>query len=253
METVNLIEYHVTNHCNLNCKGCAHFSPIAKPWFADINSFEKDLKQLSSKVEIKQLRLFGGEPLLNDNINDFFVMARNILSSSKISVLSNGILAHNKLKNIIPSMKDNDIVMELTKYPIDVDYKKIKQILNAFNIKVEFENEYGVVKTLRHHVLSHEKKKDNYNCMMVDGESVQLKDGKLYICPIQAYIDIFNEKFNDNFVINKEDFLDIYDENVTGKTIKGFYYKKNGFCDYCRKPIENQKYSLSDRNKSEWT
>ena len=73
------------------------------------------------------------------------------------------------------------------------------------------------------------------------GESVQLKDGKLYICPIQAYIDIFNEKFNDNFVINKEDFLDIYDENVTGKTIKGFYYKKNGFCDYCRKPIENQK------------
>src|SRR5574344_2335578 len=211
MNGIKLIEYHITNHCNLNCKGCAHFAPIAKPWFADIVSFENDIKRLSSKVDIEQLRLFGGEPLLNNDINQFLIVARKILPYSKISILTNGILVYERLQELIPTMLKNNIVMEMTKYPINVDYDKITKILRAVGILVEFENEFGVVKTLRHHILSHDQKDNDYACMMLKGESVQLRNGKLYICPLQAYIDIFNDKFNDNFVVDKKDVLDIYD------------------------------------------
>ena len=36
----NILEIHLVDHCNLNCGGCNHFSPIAKPWFIDPNYFK---------------------------------------------------------------------------------------------------------------------------------------------------------------------------------------------------------------------
>ena len=36
-------EVHITDHCNLNCKGCAHFSNLCKPTFADLDEFEADM------------------------------------------------------------------------------------------------------------------------------------------------------------------------------------------------------------------
>lgn len=37
----------VTEHCNLNCKGCGSFVPLAKPYYIDITELDKDLKKLS--------------------------------------------------------------------------------------------------------------------------------------------------------------------------------------------------------------
>lgn len=36
----------IVDHCNLNCKCCGHFSPLAPKGFLDINTFERDLKRL---------------------------------------------------------------------------------------------------------------------------------------------------------------------------------------------------------------
>ena len=30
----------IVDHCNLNCKGCGHFSPLASKSFLDIETFE---------------------------------------------------------------------------------------------------------------------------------------------------------------------------------------------------------------------
>ena len=93
LKHIPLIEYHLVNHCNLNCKGCAHFAPLAKPWFADINEFEKDLNQLSSKVIIDKLTLFGGEPLLNNDIfNHYYKTKENMFE------IKHSLFIKNKLK-----------------------------------------------------------------------------------------------------------------------------------------------------------
>ena len=39
--------YHVTDHCNLNCKGCTHFSNIAEKHFADPEAYRRDLDRLT--------------------------------------------------------------------------------------------------------------------------------------------------------------------------------------------------------------
>ena len=35
----------IVDHCNLNCKGCGHFSPLASKSFLDLETFENDLRR----------------------------------------------------------------------------------------------------------------------------------------------------------------------------------------------------------------
>lgn len=40
-------EIALAEHCNLNCAGCDHFSPLAKPEYADLESMTRDFARLS--------------------------------------------------------------------------------------------------------------------------------------------------------------------------------------------------------------
>lgn len=251
MKHVPLIEYHLTNHCNLNCKGCAHFAPLAEPWFADVKQFEKDLNKLTNKVIIDELIMFGGEPLLHPTICDFFEMARKILPHAKICVLTNGVNLLKELPKLKDSLVKNEIIVDITSYPINVNYKMTLKMLKAFGVKYKIYNDLEPIKTLRKHKLSHEKKENTWDCLMINSKSVQLKDGKLYICPIQAYIDIFNKYFNENYEVDESDILTLTDD-TTDDEILNMYYHKNEFCKFCREPIVGNKYSTSKRDKQEW-
>ena len=48
---IRILEYEVTHHCNLKCKGCSHFSPLAEKAFGDFDEFAKDLKQIKTKID----------------------------------------------------------------------------------------------------------------------------------------------------------------------------------------------------------
>lgn len=248
---IPLIEYHLTNHCNLNCKGCAHFAPIAEPWFANINEYKNDMEELSSKVVVDELILFGGEPLLHPNISEFLIESRKMLPNTKISVLTNGLLVLERISELKDVFVQNDVWLDITCYPIDVKYQFMLKLLKAFRVKYRIYNDLEPIKTLRKHTLSHERKENKWDCLMIRSKSVQLKNGKLYICPLQAYIDIFNKFFNEDFAVDDECILDLY--KATDEEIVNMYFRKNSFCEYCREPIEKNKYSTSKKEKREWT
>lgn len=248
---IPLIEYHLTNHCNLNCKGCAHFAPIAEPWFANINEYKNDMEELSSKVVVDELILFGGEPLLHPNISEFLIESRKMLPNTKISVLTNGLLVLERISELKDVFVQNDVWLDITCYPIDVKYQFMLKLLKAFRVKYRIYNDLEPIKTLRKHTLSHERKENKWDCLMIRSKSVQLKKGKLYICPLQAYIDIFNKFFNEDFAVDDECILDLY--KATDEEIVNMYFRKNSFCEYCREPIEKNKYSTSKKEKREWT
>jgi hypothetical protein len=37
------LELHLTDHCNMNCCGCGHFSNVASAWYADPESHNRDM------------------------------------------------------------------------------------------------------------------------------------------------------------------------------------------------------------------
>lgn len=88
------IEYDIVGHCNLNCKGCSHFSNIQKEkQFVELEVFERDIKRLANLFsEIKRIKILGGEPLLHPDFDKFIVSARKILPKARIDIVTNGIL-----------------------------------------------------------------------------------------------------------------------------------------------------------------
>ena len=66
-------DVEVTQHCNLNCKGCDSLAPLAGEEYLTIEECEKDLRRLSevSGGIVEHINILGGEPLLHPYIDQF--------------------------------------------------------------------------------------------------------------------------------------------------------------------------------------
>src|SRR4030067_480702 len=74
---LSYLEVQLVDHCNMNCSGCSHFSPLADKFFADIEQYDRDMKQLRQLVaNIMTFRLLGGEPLLHPHVSMFLDSTR---------------------------------------------------------------------------------------------------------------------------------------------------------------------------------
>ena len=71
------IDIHITDHCNLNCKGCTHFSPLSEEFYLNPVNFRADLARFAALTgaQLGQMFLLGGEPLLHPHLTEFFPMA----------------------------------------------------------------------------------------------------------------------------------------------------------------------------------
>lgn len=126
---IETLDIELVSHCNLNCKSCTHFSPIASKEYLSVKEFEQDLRQLSAILgkRIKCINLLGGEPLLHKEVTLFMKIARKYFGKAKIVLLTNGILLLEQKANFWNTAREQNIVVEVTKYPIDLDYKKIQE------------------------------------------------------------------------------------------------------------------------------
>lgn len=112
------VELHLTDHCNLNCKGCGHFCPIAYEWYADKEDYEKELIQLKKLFSnIKIIRLMGGEPLLHQEIGLFISLTRGYFPQTDLRLVTNGILLNKMHSEFWDVCVENDIQFDLTVYP----------------------------------------------------------------------------------------------------------------------------------------
>lgn len=117
------LDIHVCEHCNLNCKGCNHYSPLAQPSFCDLDSLKQNLNILKVRGLnnlIKSIYLVGGEPLLNPEITEIFRITRAFFPKSIIKVVTNGIcLSRNSQpmpETFWEACRKYDISFDVSKY-----------------------------------------------------------------------------------------------------------------------------------------
>ncbi|MBR6713350.1 MAG: 4Fe-4S cluster-binding domain-containing protein [Selenomonadaceae bacterium] len=69
---ITYLETNLIDSCNLNCKGCTHFSVLFnRKEIYPLETFRRDIRILSSKSDILRFRLLGGEPLLLNNLDKY--------------------------------------------------------------------------------------------------------------------------------------------------------------------------------------
>lgn len=113
------MEYHVTDFCNLKCKGCMHLADHVKELeFAGAESFRMSLMKLAEKFRnISTLRLLGGEPLLCRNLHEYIYAAHEVFPYSQIKVVTNGLLVKNMTHETIEAIRVVGAEIVVTQYP----------------------------------------------------------------------------------------------------------------------------------------
>lgn len=247
------LEIHVVDHCNLNCAGCNHFTPLAKPFFIEVKDFEAQLMLIKEKLPtLKKLILLGGEPCLHPNLYNLCELSRQIFPDIQISVLTNGLELDNVVKNKY-KYKDLNIHFSISKYP--------NQNYNENNIK-EIENVgIGQVFVSRPFFLQTKVdltgSKDPEKTFMFDCHVKKpcftLKDYKIYICPISAHFNNFLNCCPENFSnpVLESDYLNLYD--VTLEKLQQFCYQPKNVCRYCDNHGEFHFWKQASNPKDEYT
>lgn len=205
---------HLCEHCNLNCAGCNNFSPLAKEQFTDIDSFESDFKRLSklSGGDAYRIQLAGGEPLLNPVAIEYAVIARNYFPYARISFITNGLLLKKQREDFFDNCKKYRIDIDMTPYPINLDYEELGSFLEKRGIGWKYQNG-SMVKKMRKEVflLNPDTPKSpathNFlNCYMAN-ECVLLSEGKMMCTKIACahhFIDYFKDECAHMYVSPRE-------------------------------------------------
>ncbi|MBR3622522.1 MAG: glycosyltransferase, partial [Selenomonadaceae bacterium] len=87
------VEMHLSDRCNLNCRGCTHFSPLFHEMGFDKETALTDVRTLARNVShIMDFYFLGGEPFLNKDIASYIRAVRSILPQTRLTVVTNGLL-----------------------------------------------------------------------------------------------------------------------------------------------------------------
>lgn len=116
--TLHYLEFHLTDHCNMNCGGCMHFAPMADRWFADVGRVTADFERLKAIFRtIREVRVMGGEPLLHPECRTFLRIARDAFPTCLLTLVTNGLLLARQPSAFWETCRETHARISLSVYP----------------------------------------------------------------------------------------------------------------------------------------
>ena len=250
-----MFEVQLVEHCNLNCAGCSHFSPVAKPEFVDVEEFRRDFERMGEifSHESKAVYLLGGEPLLHPELNTLLKIVRSNFTSGQIVLVTNGILLLSLGEDFWRLCHDKNIEISVTHYPIKLNTEGIFRTAEKFGVKVELRSEDEKVLFRKDPIDLTGSQNIQESFALCMKHCSTLKHGKFYNCSFTPHVHHFNEAFGQNVAVTKDDYIDIYDE-VSKDFILDFMCKPIPACRYCNMKGVNffTNWHISKREMSEW-
>lgn len=210
------LETQIIDGCNLNCKGCCHFSNLFKTSeIYLLENFQRDVRRISQIYNVASFFLLGGEPLLMKNIDEYIKISRQYFPTSYLGILTNGLLIPSLPQKILDVMRENNVIVHISGYPPTM--KLLDKIKNAFGsnkIPYQFRDATDD-KQFRSFMTLHAGNNPEKARAVCCNEGCRfLRNGKIYKCPIDALSFRFAEVFGlKNYP--KAAGVDLYAENVS--------------------------------------
>ena len=227
-------EFHTADHCNMNCLVCCDCSSLVmEPVFPVFEKIVQDFRQLKKFIDdIGQIRILGGEPLLNPEINKYVNFMRMIYPLSDIRICTNGILLPKMSEDFFDTLRKNNIVIDISVYPpMKSKIPAIQKLLFQKGISANFsgvKNYFGKVIQIHPHTHAFEK---FLHC--TSPVCNMLHDGKFSVCHAPFAFKYFNKYFNQN--LPTDGYLDLYDKSLTTEKLKQYISKPIKECSHCGK------------------
>ena len=251
-------EFALAAHCNLNCAGCSHFSPLAQEEFPDFEESKRSFERLSQLFhgECEYIHLLGGEPLLNPQCEDYLRLTRSSFPKGDIFLVTNGLLLPKQSDHFYETCRDQRIIIAVTPYPISLDLDAIREKCGAFGVEFQL---FGDEETKTHFnrlLLDPHGQQDaaeNYRRCPYANVCLFLYKGRMYPCGIGAHMRIFQQHFSAGLQLSDGDSVDIFSVG-NGYDLLYQLAKPRPMCRYCRcdQWNERSKWHPSQRKIQEW-
>lgn len=250
------IEFNVTDFCNLNCKGCSHYSPLAHEVYENLSSLENSMRCIASADNvdlIEEVYLIGGETLLYPHLKEALLLARDFFPKTRISIFTNGILIPKLDAEFWNVCRQVGAVMAITRYPLRVDYDRLENICREKGVETEIFGDRSLKDSFFKLPLDPEKKQNrrlshlrccSFGCVTVD-------NGRIFPCSQSACVGHLNREFETDFKWEKGDFIAVEDLRDVREILR-LRNRPVPFCAYCRHQTFTP-YGPSKKELSEWT
>lgn len=249
------VEFVLSDYCNLNCKGCTHYSPLAPKEFAPLAGMQDAMRRISSLrgEPIQELYLIGGEPLLYPELPEAMAMMRSHFPAATLKLFTNGIALPRMTDEFWNACRQADFVVAITRYPIKVDYDSIEKLCRDKGVRYEVFGDRSAKDSFFRFGLDPEKKQNprmshfkcyNRGCVSVVGN-------KVYPCSISACVGHLNAACGTEFTHEKGDYIPL-DQLTHVDQIRRLRDRPVPFCGYCVNPPDTTTYGPSRREASEW-
>lgn len=227
------VETHISDHCNLKCKGCGHLSNIALPKFADYEKFTKDIIRLNELFsEIKEIRLMGGEPFLNPELVKFLEFAREANPNTDLRVVTNGLLITPEKDYLLKKMADLNIQMDISGYPPTMNRREeITSLLDQYRICYQFTGEIEQFMRFRNPEANMNIEVAYEKCPIK--ACTFLREGEMATCSFPILYSHLDTFMKGKFKIDAEDIIDIHCTKLNGWEITWKLSQAILSCRYC--------------------
>ena len=252
LPTLYHFDIHITDHCNLNCKGCVHFSSICEPRFADPEEFADDMHAMAARLRVEQIFLLGGEPLLHPRVDEFVGIARDCFPDTRICLVTNGVLLMKMGESFWRALAGSNTVLICEAYPISLPTEAIRARAADYGVQLEWTG-HGKFYKLPIDPDGTQDPKDSFRRCSGITNCPLYKDGRLYPCAYPAYVDAFSRRFGlTGLVATDADSISVRDND--GASIMEFMRRPVPFCRHCDfDHFEEYPWDHSKRTIDEWT
>jgi len=247
---LHCIEVNLTDQCNMNCRGCDHFSPIAEPWYADPGRHEEDMRQLQKHfARIWKIVLRGGNPLLHPDLEQFLRSTREIWPMADIRLVTNGDRLTKMPKSFWESCRANAVFIDCILFP---------PMMNRHRAICDYAAAKGV--TIRPHKFTWLRTARNFKGDSDPDEAFRrchsrpthpfLREGKIYICALSALAHYLNASFGTD--IPADGCVDIYAPETDGRHVLDILGAPADTCRFCSCDFSRCEWGESHKDRSEW-
>lgn len=178
------LEIHAVDHCNLDCIGCSHESPLMPRRYEDPAVLERALRALWRCYRAPLLKLLGGEPLLHPAIEKIIGVAKEN-TGARVRLVTNGTLLQQQYRKLRGVDEIHISLYESATIPDDVVLSGIATELGA-PITVQAFGQFRWHRSLPRTDLAHTNEIFSTCQMYHVWECHTLREGWLYPCPPAA-------------------------------------------------------------------
>lgn len=248
------LEIAITEVCNLNCKACSHFSPLANAGDrVTPEKFRADIRRMKELFPvIFTIRLLGGEPLMHDDWAEMAHYVRRLYPKSHVTIVTNGLLIPQISVEKLDLIAQDNIEFDISLYKPTAAFRDtIEGVCAAHGIKRRYTDPIETFRVRFDPAGNHDVAISYRDCV-IGKACTYLYNGMLSGCPAPNTIHLYNRSFGTS-ISGKEDLIDIHNTTMSAQEILKKLRTELTVCRYCAR-VEERPWSIAGGtpSKEDW-